>query len=106
MISSKLNLPFVTTRVLVVALLCLFCHPAASQKTDTLFLKNGDRMIGELKYLRYGILNYSTSSMGTVKIEWIDVDKIFSTKEFVVKTDEGESLRGRFDSTAVVNDLT
>ena len=105
MISSKLNLPFVTTRVLVVALLCLFCHPAASQKTDTLFLKNGDRMIGEVKYLRYGILNYSTSSLGTVKIEWIDVDKIFSTKDFVVKTDDGELIRGRFDSTAVVNDL-
>ncbi len=105
MLASKFQIEFFFFKLLLVSLGWLTLSPLYSQKTDTLFLKNGDRMIGEVKGLKYGILNYSTSSMGTIKIEWIDVARVLSNKDFVAKLDDGEILRGQFDSTALVNDL-
>ena len=39
-----------------------------AQKNDTIYLRNGDRITGELKKFEYGLLNLSTDAMKTISI--------------------------------------
>ena len=66
----------------------------AAQKTDSVTLINGNVIIGEVKELYRGLLKYSTDSMGTVYIEWLDVKAIESDKTFTVETAEGTRAFG------------
>ena len=67
------------------AVLVLVCLMSAgivhAAKTDIVRLVNGDEITGELKSLDFGVLMYSTDSMGTVKIDWEDVAAITSQSE-------------------------
>ena len=65
--------------VLSVCLLALLFSPLArAEKTDIVVLKNGDKITGEVKGLERGKLEFSTDSMGTVSIEWEDIQEILS----------------------------
>jgi hypothetical protein len=65
-------------------LVFLFSAPAWAEKTDVVVLSNGDKVTGEVKTLLRGKLEFSTDSMGTVYIEWKDIDTVIS--------DTGQSL--------------
>jgi hypothetical protein len=52
---------------------------AQAQKADTVRLRNGDHIVGEVKSLSKALLRYSTDDLGTVYIEWDKVTRI-STK--------------------------
>lgn len=52
-----------------------------AQKTDVVILKNGDKITGEIKYLKVGILSFSTDNMETISIKW-DKIKSLETKNF------------------------
>jgi hypothetical protein len=58
-------------------------------KTDVVILKNGDHITGEIKSLERGKMSLSTDSMGTVKIEWEDVERVTSQWVFEVETETG-----------------
>ncbi len=58
-------------------------------KTDVVILKNGDHVTGEIKSLDRGKLSLSTDSMGTVQIEWEDVERVTSQWVFEVETEMG-----------------
>ncbi len=58
-------------------------------KTDVIILKNGDHITGEIKSLERGKMSLSTDSMGTVKIEWEDVERVTSQWVFEVETETG-----------------
>jgi len=89
---------------LLLAFSVLLVSPDLSaQKTDTIYLDNGDRVIGEVKKMKFGILEYSTQSMGTVKVEWTDVTRMISDKRYQVKLEDGTILFGSIDSTALVS---
>ena len=45
----------------------------ARDKTDVIFMTNGDRLTGEIKQLEHGKLLLSTEAMGQVLIEWDDI---------------------------------
>lgn len=60
---------------------------AARPKTDIVVLENGDRVTGEIKSMQYGRLQYGTSSMGTVSIEWNDVITLDSNHFFRLRTE-------------------
>lgn len=77
-------------------LTCLIAGEAVSQKTDTLVLKNGDRLIGEVKRLQNGYLFYNTQQAGNVKIEWENVQRLISDKSMVFQTLDGGLLEGNF----------
>lgn len=49
---------------------------AASSKIDTVYLQHGDRLTGELVSLNKGILKLKTNDVGTVSIEWQNVDSL------------------------------
>ncbi len=61
----------------------------ARDKTDVVILKNGDHISGEIKSLDRGKMSLSTDSMGTVNIEWEDVERVTSQWVFEVETEMG-----------------
>jgi hypothetical protein len=69
--------------------------PVLAQKTDTLTLKNGDRLIGEIKSLRRALLSYSTDNLGTVSVEWGAAASLVSRSEFEVELQSGAKHYGR-----------
>ena len=77
--------------------LCLVLAPTAgvAQKTDTLWLVNGDRLIGEIKRLNKALLKYSTDDLGTVSVEWTKVDRLVSPSTFEFEDYLGRRIVGR-----------
>ena len=55
-----------------------------AQKTDTLTLLNGDRIVGEIKSVYRGKLSYSTDDAGTLSVEWIKVAGLTSVRYYEV----------------------
>lgn len=70
-----------------IAILPALAH--AREKTDIVFLDNGDRVTGEIKQLNRGILQLSTNDIGTINIEWEDVDSLSSVYQFRVEDNSG-----------------
>jgi hypothetical protein len=78
------------------ASLFLLLGPRASvaQKTDSVWIRNGDRITGEVNSLSRGLLKYSTDDLGTVSIEWDKVDRITTTTVLEVRLSSGQKLYG------------
>jgi hypothetical protein len=88
----------------VVAAAALAGRPPAlaAQKSDTLQLNNGDRIIGEVTILRNGLLEYETDNIGTINVKWNRVVQLTSRLYFEVQTRDGQRYFGTFphvDST-------
>ncbi len=79
----------VTAAALATTVLVAAFPAHARQKTDLVYLKNGDRMTGEIKQLDRGILKLSTNDIGTLSIEWEDVDSLNSVYQFRVEDRDG-----------------
>jgi hypothetical protein len=75
----------------VIGLLFLLCFTLSvqAQKNDTIYLKNGDRITGELKIFEYGILTLTTDAMLKVYIEFDKINTIYSAKYFEMRTNSG-----------------
>jgi hypothetical protein len=74
--------------------------PALAADTDLVVLKNGDRLHGEIKELELGRLEISTTSMGTVYVEWDKVVELASPNFFEVETTDGARYYGSFQPVA------
>lgn len=62
---------------------------------DVVTLKNGDQMVGELKKLDKGVIQFSTDySDSDFKIEWSGVQKLTTTTRFLITLSNGERLTG------------
>lgn len=85
------SLPSRLTLLLLLAALCL---PAWAAKTDIVYLKNGDRVTGEVKSLDRGKLEFKTDHMGTVQIEWEDILEIVSSTGQTVELANGQRFYG------------
>ena len=78
----------------------LLCgHAWARDKTDIVWLDNGDRLTGEIKQLERGRLRLTTDWMGTVSIEWNNIDRIESQYEFQIERTDGQRVTGFIDRT-------
>ena len=86
-----ISLPSRLTLLLFLAALCL---PAWAAKTDIVYLKNGDRVTGEVKSLNRGKLEFKTDHMGTVQIEWEDIREIVSSTGQTVELANGQRFYG------------
>lgn len=91
----------------------LFLYVAAgvarAEKTDVIYMRNGDRVTCEIKRLERGQLQVSTDSMGTVYIEWEDIAQLVSKETYIVELESGERVQGTLampfdDGTLLVND--
>ncbi len=92
------------------AVFVLVCLSSAgivhAAKTDIVKLVNGNEITGELKSLDFGVLTYSTDSMGTVKIDWEDVVAITSKQSLQVEITDGSRYFGQFVPNGADRKLT
>ncbi len=75
-------------------LLLWFSTALWAEKTDIVYLKNGDRITGEVKSLLRGKLEFSTDHMGTVFIDWDDIREIISDTGQVVELSNEQRFYG------------
>ncbi len=75
-------------------LLLLGAGAAEAQKTDSVWIRNGDRITGEVKSLSRGLLKYSTDDLGTIYIEWDKVERISTTTVVEVRLTSGRKFYG------------
>jgi len=81
-------------RTIVLLVLLLGSFSAWAAKTDIVYLKNGDRVTGEVKGLDRAKLEFSTDHMGTVLIEWTDILEIVSGTGQTVELSNGQRFYG------------
>jgi hypothetical protein len=85
----------VTIRYLAAVLAVLLCGNAlAREKTDIVWMSNGDRLTGEIKHLQHGKLLLSTDSLGDVNIEWDEIERVQSDYEFQFERTDGRRVTG------------
>lgn len=81
-------------KALFLLALTLASATAWADKTDIVYLKNGDRVTGEIKSLDRGQLELSTDHMGTVLIAWEDIQEIISATGQTVELTSGQRHYG------------
>ncbi len=84
----------VVVRVLGGCALVLGAGAARAQKADSVWIRNGDRIVGEVKSLTRGLLTYSTDDLGTIKIEWDKVSRISTRTILEVQLSAGPKFYG------------
>ncbi len=67
---------------------------AEAQKTDSVWIRNGDRITGEVESLSRALLKYSTNDLGTIYIEWDKVERISTTTILEVQLGSGRKFYG------------
>ena len=67
---------------------------ASAARTDTVVLQNGDRLRGEVRSLERGQLEFSTSAMSTVHVEWDKVVEVTASGVFEVEMADGSRFIG------------
>jgi hypothetical protein len=83
---------FATVLALVVT---LSVHDSvAAQTADTVVLRSGNPVIGEVKSLRRGSLSFDTDEMDVVSIDWDDITFLTSGRFFEVQLSSGEEFYG------------
>jgi len=80
--------------LLFLAFLCL-AGSAFAARTDTVYLYNGDRITGEIKFLLDNKLSFKTDHLATLSIEWPSVRRICSNNYFDILTSSNERIFGR-----------
>lgn len=82
---------------IVMLCVCLAWRPALAADTDTVVLRNGDRLHGEIKGMQYGRLQLSTTSMSTVYVEWDKVAGLVSPNFFEFELTDGSRYYGNLE---------
>lgn len=80
--------------ILAVLVLALLPGSVMAQKTDTVTVRNGDRMVGEIKELQRGQLEFKTDAASTVYLKWPRVISIRTDKTFEIQLDDGRVYFG------------
>src|ERR1700722_17131064 len=64
-------------------------------KTDTVYMRNGDKITGEIQSLSQGQLSVKPKYTSTAfVIDWAEVDHLESTQDFVIADPEGKLYTG------------
>ena len=84
----------ITYLILTTVSSLFYSSSALAQKTDTVYLYNGDRITGELKKFETGLLYLSTDAMQTVTIEYDRILTVWSEKNFEFRTAFGRRYFG------------
>jgi hypothetical protein len=90
---------------LIAYLLLLLPFAAAAQKTDTIHLFNGDKIVGEMKDLKLGLLRVKTDYMASVYIEWDQVQTVRSDKRWYIRMRNGAYFDGALAASPMLDHL-
>src|SRR5436189_153798 len=77
----------------------------AAQKTDTIHLFNGDKVVGEMKDLKLGLLRVKTDYMATVYIEWDQVKTVRTDKRWYIRLRNGAYFDGSLAASPQMDHL-
>jgi Protein of unknown function, DUF481 len=77
----------------------LAATPLSAQKVDTVVIRNGDRIVGEIKALDRGALTYKTDDVGILTIKWDKIDRIVSPRYFEVEDQSGLRYYGNLQAS-------
>ena len=69
-----------------------------AQKTDKIYLRNGDVITGEIKKMSLAILTFDMTGPGTISVKWEEVQRLISDKFFIIKFRNGAIVTDRLDS--------
>lgn len=73
-----------------------------SAQHDSLILKNGDKVVGEIKSLDKGVITIETDySKKDFTIEWSGVKEIYSNTFFLITLSDGRRFNAKIQSTAI-----
>lgn len=88
-------------------LLLALCRPFAAhaQKNDTIHLYNGDRVVGEMKDLKLGLLRLNTDYMSYVYIQWDQVQTVRSNKRWYIRLHSGSYYDGHLAASPMLDHL-
>ena len=81
-------------QILMTLMLMTLSSPVYAERTDVVYLKNGDRVTGEIKSLYRGRLEFKTDHMGTLLIDWEDIREIVSDIAQSVELTNGQRFYG------------
>ena len=70
-----------------------------AQKTDKVYLKNGDVVTGEIKSMKLAKMSFDMNGPGTISIKWEEIVQVRSDKTFQVALQDGQILVATLDST-------
>ena len=90
---------------LFVLLALLLPRAAQAQKTDTIHLFNGDKIVGEMKDLQLGLLRVKTDYMSQVYIEWDQIQTVRTTKRWYVRMRSGAYFDGYLHASPMLDHL-
>jgi hypothetical protein len=82
------------SRSILLAIVLSVSSSALAERTDLVFLHNGDRITGEVKGMIRSKLEFKTDHMGTVYIEWDDILEIVSDIGQAVELTNGQRFYG------------
>ncbi len=74
--------------------------PSLPAQADTVVLKSGSPLVGEVKRLRQGSLSFDTREMDVVSIEWNEIARLASSRFYEVETLRGEEYFGTLSTGA------
>src|SRR6186713_3122852 len=78
---------------------CLFFGIVSQAQKDSLVLKNGDVIVGEIKSMDKGVLTIETDySKKDFTVEWDGIKEIFSKSHFLVTLKNGQRINGTVES--------
>lgn len=91
--------------VVLILLLVSFSMSLAKRNDDVVILKNGDRMTGEIKGLRYGELRFKASYMAdAVRLDWRKVERLESKDRYQIYLIDGKLFTESFSLIAADDD--
>jgi hypothetical protein len=85
------------TNILIISAVLFFNSFSFAQKTDVVILNNGDKITGELKYLKVGILTFKTDNMETISIQWNKIKSITTKNFFEIELVDGRVYFGSIE---------
>lgn len=78
----------------------------AREKSDVIWMNNGDRITGEIKQLEHGKLRLGTDSFGEIRIEWDDISRLESDFAFQFERTDGTRVTGIISKTPEQQTIT
>src|SRR5271166_413525 len=97
---------FFYARIYISLILGLFVVTATClakvTRHDTVIMKNGDRLTGEVKRLEQGVLYIETDYFsGSAGVDWLQVEKVESKATFQIVLSDGKRMSGSISKEAV-----
>ena len=89
----------VNPRLLLTVISVTFCFTQVKGQTDSLIMKNGHVLVGEIKSMTKGVIQVETDySDSDFKIEWDQVSQVYSDQFYLITLSDGTRLNASMNT--------